>query len=470
MVSKYKMKLVVPKQLIEATEYQDANINTKDNMAWFCFALIHVGGWRVFEEFAQVPVVILNKFLRDKAVKQTRELLEKCGIIECDHVFSFQIPGQEEALSYRFSEDIRRRDFKSYEPVSKAGKDRLAKMRKDWTTSAAKWNAPIVAKQVDIKGNVEPIHTDLVQMLPRFHLPPKPVEMFLPSLSARQRAASEWPVKQIWNKDYYAVVTDAGRLYTPMTNLRKEFRYELLADGKEPLAEVDVKCCQPSLLGYIMDDGVDQDEVERYREFVASGELYEHLMKFTNCKKATVKDAVIKFLCRNWNEGELRIPKNATAEKIAVLKCIPQIRDWYGAEYPGIWAWLKRDKNDEKHLAKFNTRERVKAKKTTRPFAISSYRLQKMESEIVIGDCCRQLIDKNPGIVITPIHDCIVVQESKVDEVYAEMMAAFKRRNVRVQLSMKLYKEKMRGNYEGKRIVVCGERNKNGGMVTHALS
>ncbi len=156
---------------------------------------------------------LLNKFLRDRAVKRTRELLEKCGIVECDHMFSFQIPGQEEALSYRFSEDIRRRDVIPHEPVSKAGRDRLVKMQNAWETAAGKWNAPVVAKQVKIKGNFEQIHTDLVHILPRFHLPRMPVEMFL-------RSAEHHNLWDFWTRvlatwfatGHYHAETTAGML------------------------------------------------------------------------------------------------------------------------------------------------------------------------------------------------------------------------------------------------------------------
>lgn len=71
--------------------------------------------------------------------------------------------------------------------------------------------------------------------------------------------------------------TDAnGRVYNPVTCMKKKLRAYLTIRDSNDLADLDIKTCQPYLVGSIATQyGVDRSEVKRWNQTVAEQDIYE---------------------------------------------------------------------------------------------------------------------------------------------------------------------------------------------------
>ena len=167
----------------------------------------------------------------------------------------------------------------------------------------------------------------------------------------------------------------AGRLYYPITSLKKDFRKKLLING-EQVVEIDAVACQPFLHASLYPDSC--DEREKYLAAVSSPEFYEKLASWDGgfsgtrdeCKKKVFKDLYYGSIYK---------------------KPLPKIWRWFCLEYPVLAEQM----------------ESVKMKGNS----VLPSLMQKIESNIVIDDCVQRLRDAN--IPVLPMHDAIVVPVSQ---------------------------------------------------------
>jgi len=167
----------------------------------------------------------------------------------------------------------------------------------------------------------------------------------------------------------------AGRLYYPITSLKKDFRKKLLINGEE-VVEIDAVACQPFLHASLYPRSC--AERDKYLAAVSSPEFYEKLASWDGgfsgtrdeCKKKVFKDLYYGSIYK---------------------KPLPKIWRWFCLEYPVLAEQM----------------ESVKMKGNS---ALPSL-MQKIESNIVIDYCVPRLRDAN--IPVLPMHDAIVVPVSQ---------------------------------------------------------
>lgn len=167
----------------------------------------------------------------------------------------------------------------------------------------------------------------------------------------------------------------AGRLYYPITSLKKDFRKKLLIQGEE-VAEIDAVACQPFLHASLYPRSC--DERDKYLTAVSSPEFYEKLASWDGgfsgtrdeCKKKVFKDLYYGSIYK---------------------KPLPKIWRWFCLEYPVLAEQM----------------ESVKMKGNS---ALPSL-MQKIESNIVIDYCVPRL--RNANIRVLPMHDAIIVPVSQ---------------------------------------------------------
>lgn len=104
---------------------------------------------------------------------------------------------------------------------------------------------------------------------------------------ARHRKDSEEPLPR--RADYWARTiehnwfssTDAnGRVYNPVTCMNKKLRPYLTIRDSNDLADLDIKTCQPYLVGWVaIQHGVERSEVDRWVETVQEQDIYDEFGK-----------------------------------------------------------------------------------------------------------------------------------------------------------------------------------------------
>ena len=167
----------------------------------------------------------------------------------------------------------------------------------------------------------------------------------------------------------------AGRLYYPITSLKKDFRKKLLING-EQVVEIDAVACQPFLHASLYPKSC--DERDKYLAAVSSPEFYEKLASWDGgfsgtrdeCKKKVFKDLYYGSIYK---------------------KPLPKIWRWFCLEYPVL-------------------AEQMELVKMRGNSALPSL-MQKIESNIVIDHCVPRLRDAN--IRVLPMHDAIIVPVSQ---------------------------------------------------------
>lgn len=219
-------------------------------------------------------------------------------------------------------------------------------------------------------------------------------------------------IEKIHNKDYFFKNDrNTGRLFTNLTNLKKDFR-QFLKLKKENLIEIDVKNSQPLLLNVLCDKLsphkiIDRNEYNKYKLLSQSGKLYDYFIPlFKKEYDLTLTRQEIKtsffgkiFFCK------LTMNDRYKESKI-FKKYFPQIFDII----------LEYKKYDYCNLA---------------------IQLQKMEASIIIEQIALVLSQQN--IPILTIHDSILTTPKHINLVYKKIKEVFAIYNLKPCLRINKY-------------------------------
>jgi hypothetical protein len=195
---------------------------------------------------------------------------------------------------------------------------------------------------------------------------------------------SPWPdltrqaVARLFSKSWWSTVDDNGRYHTPLTNLSKAIRGELVCEC-ESVVGFDFANFQPSLLTLQEAFPVPEIEAKRYADLCREGRIYDHML--ASCPIYTDRDAVKRDFQRMLNDRN---------ERMAQMPLFDAFQD----EFPSYaQAFLRIKQDDHCHMARL---------------------LQGLESEIMFGDVVRSFrrITKAPFFTV---HDAIYTKNSQAN-------------------------------------------------------
>lgn len=185
------------------------------------------------------------------------------------------------------------------------------------------------------------------------------------------------------------------RVYTNMTNLKKILRSILYVDGVNQLLEVDITNSQPFILACMLREKYAQsltgmpEDVAYFNHLCVNGTLYKELGELLSLEtKDEAKGKMFQILF-------------SPNETFLQMKSIKLFRD----RFPEVTNYLK-EKKDEGHIG----------------FAIE---LQRKESDVIIDTVVPKLMEHDPSMFITTIHDSLIYEEKHHDVVIKAIQDAF---------------------------------------------
>ncbi len=238
-----------------------------------------------------------------------------------------------------------------------------------------------------------------------------------------------------------------GRLYTGITNLKRELRRCLLLEGKE-LWELDIKSSIPVMLLNVL--GGDKEYVSNILRRI-DGEgiklgLSKERKSLIMCPKKGLQDTsdykkiknlilnqnkdLYEYISIQWNSKGLNDkfekPFNRSTAKLKILalfntpaKLVSKSKHWkeFTKLFPNVAERIKNINGDFPMNKKIFSDEDIKC-----PIA---YITQYMESDLILNHVCKNIKTKNPEIPLLTIHDAIYTIEQFTTIVEAELLLVY---------------------------------------------
>ena len=124
---------------------------------------------------------------------------------------------------------------------------------------------------------------------------------------------------RIANGDYYASRCEWGRFHSNFT----AFKHRTYLQHREPLVAIDIKSCQPLILGSLVYAALGASpDLDRWMQLCSDGTLYEYLAECVGVDRATAKDGFIRCLF------ERRYQMLGMAEYNILLQVFPSIAQY----------------------------------------------------------------------------------------------------------------------------------------------
>ncbi len=295
--------------------------------------------------------------------------------------------------------------------------------------------------ELEHQRSMKPVHLALAQLQKSLTIDG---EQALQTLRSLPPESNPWDVQgilvaDIVNRNFHLKVGEFGRVSNNVTSMKRELRRSLRINS-EPLHHVDIKCCQPALIGSLMRKDLGKRSVregeaskngtkasqpddekhkqlisiydagpllhqtggfERYCDLVQSGGFYELLLDELNA------EAEIQL-------NREQIKKRFLADVIAKRKCNRR-----GDEYPS------KVEDTFKRLFPYVYRYIRDVNKDGWEHANLIRRLQEEESRLVIEIVAADLIARHPDLIFITLHDAIYTTERGIPLVLDAFQRAF---------------------------------------------
>jgi len=428
----------VPTQLLEIFKKtkKKIRIEMRDNAAIACSTILQHGGKNAFlkrdgkdwdqEEWALIPYDAFK--IRRNAIRPTLELLIKNSIITCDGMASHpKMPkakrknfGPNRSNGYRFANTIQESDLVPYP---------LREIR----TATIVVPSPKVAVRNELTPTQQIIADKMLQIDADYQVIKRVLEDSKLSIAESQH--QHFLAERITQKQFYAVQSSTGRLFTSLNACPKRLRTAFNVKG-EAMVEIDVSCCNPLLLCYVMKDNsqVTFQDRSKFQAWTETGRLYCVIAAALGTERDSVKTAILSYFGGPHEFSDARLQSNLKKEKDLLLhgeikadfETLCKIADWFDKTLPTIAQFLAEWKKgpsdwwpaEGKRKKKFGGDKKG-------PYAVVSRTLQKLESQVIIEDCCKNIFAKYPDAVISTIHDAILVPASFVKPTETELRSSF---------------------------------------------
>lgn len=421
-------ELRVPKQLLEVFEKTKIRKEMRDNAARVCNIIIERGGKKPFcKEYVRVAIEAFG--VRRNSVRGTLDYLIDNDVIQCDWLASNpKMPkhnrknfGPNRSNGYRFAPAISTADVVSYE---------LQANRPPRKTAAAP-PSPCVREC----GQLTATQKILAAKMTQFDVDEallKKLEVDL--LSTVEVTQLKHYATQFRQKQYFASSASTGRLFTTFTSCPKALRSVLCVNG-ESMAELDASCCNPLLCCRLMANaGFEPAQYADFQTWTEGGTLYCEIAGALNTSRDTVKELILTYFCGPHEFDEARLNRQLADEKdsskhpqiTADFRTLQKIARWFQTSAPAVDKFLANQKKPSiNYWKKANAIRKQTGQNIKGPHAVISQQLQKLESEVVIEDCCKNIFANNPDVVISTVHDCLLVPKSFVETAKAEFIRSF---------------------------------------------
>jgi hypothetical protein len=281
--------------------------------------------------------------------------------------------------------------------------------------------------EIERRARMKPVHFALEQLQHRLEIDG---DLAREIIAALPPSSNPWDiqgvlVRDIENQDFHLNVGQYGRVTNNISSMKREVR-SALRHGKELLKHVDIKCCQPALIGLIMQKEEKQQEHRQdqtkdqsiydaplhppdrggfvnYCEMAQSGELYDFLLSRLESgedsgltrdqlKKRFLTDVVAK---RKANSNGAEYPSS--------------VEDAVRSDFPSVYRFIRKFNGDgweHENLIR---------------------RLQQEESKLVIETVAADLVTRHPELFFLTLHDAIFTTERYIPLVVNAFEAAFDR-------------------------------------------
>jgi hypothetical protein len=336
------------------------------------------------------PVPIYSQYMRSiisvHDYGRVKTELINDGIITCDWSYS-NFDGNKKTMSYSLVEPHCYASPTIYEIQGKRFIDKLHSINQYWRNNLSPLEKALEAKLYEIEFDEKAAHQFL--QTEEYETPAARI--------ARENTINIMSTK---NQLKYNLRRSqkVGRIFTPVTSSPKDMRQFFQYD--EPLVEVDISCALPLLFNkYLLNENA--PDVQLYRWLTSDeGEidLYEYLGTEV------------------WQE-EFPIWNDEVRDHIKILTMViffgkqNTIRD------------LRRKFEQE-----FPTVSRVMKELKKKNYKILAEVLMKEESNLIIDEVSKEILEVEPYRLLLTIHDAMIVPESFSDDVKRRIIKAVERR------------------------------------------
>ena len=275
-------------------------------------------------------------------------------------------------------------------------------------------------------SRMKPVHFALERLQQQLRIDGDQAREILESLPS---ASNPWDcqgvlVRDIEDQDFHVNVGRYGRLSNNITSMKREIRLSL-RHGSEPLNHVDIKCCQPSLIGKVAKETTQQEDRTGQRQ---PGSIYDAPLKpptsgdFVNYCELAQTGQLYDFLLSRLESGKGpkltrdQLKKQFLADVIAKRKV-----NKHGAEYPSA----VEDTFRKLFPCEYQFIRQVNKDGWEHENLIR--RLQQEESKLVIETVAAELVLRHPEVFLLTLHDAIFTTERFIPIVVNAFEAAFDR-------------------------------------------
>jgi hypothetical protein len=205
--------------------------------------------------------------------------------------------------------------------------------------------------------------------------------------------SDETSIQLIRDREFHFHVCDYGRVHTNLTNLKSRMRRFLTHQGRL-LVNLDIRNSQPLFFGVLLAEEYRSkpmpEDVRLYLRLVQDGLFYDHLMDAGGISA----------------EGRSRFKREFFGQ---VFFCrndpIKESARMFGDAFPNVYASIRSMKADD--------------------YCELAHRLQRAESDLMIGGVASRIVRELPDAWIATIHDSIVTTSGQAESVKAIMLEEF---------------------------------------------
>ncbi len=384
--------------MIDGYNLGDYNFNVSDisslNSKFYTTSYSNV----VTSGFVPIYSKSMRKIITTKDYKRVKPELIEDGIITCDWSYS-NFSGKKKTMSYSFVEPHCFSTPAIYEMQGKRFIDKLHNINRHRINNLSPLEKALEAKLYEIEFDEKAAREYL-----------KTAEYETPDARiARENTINIFSTKNEL-KYYLRRSPKVGRIFSPVTSspkdMRQFFQYE------EPLVEVDISCALPLLFNkYLLDENA--PDVQLYRWLTSDNgemDLYEYL-----------GTEVWKEEFPIWNED--------VRDEIKILTMVI----FFGKQ--------NSIRNMRKKFEKeFPTVSRIMKKLKKKNYKILAEVLMKEESNLMIDEISKEILDAEPYRLLLTIHDAMIVPESFSDDVKRRIIKAVEQR---INLTPKVKSERI---------------------------
>lgn len=334
----------------------------------------------------------------DKVYQPLKRALGDGGAVECDDIYSVGI----RAKGYRLGSALRGMKYASF------------------IVEDRKLKAKILAHREAEQQAQNEMHRYLRSHLDTVEIDADAAHAWINGVE--HEPEEEIHIDLIRDKAFRSKFCPYGRFHSNLTNMRRGVRPFLSAQGSS-LVNLDIRNSQPLVFAAILarrfpaGPGRPAD-VSLYIDLVQKGKFYEYMMEESRWPAVPPAKAKEKWADEAGRRGVFKEQMFAN-----VFYCNPRtntdLTKAFQTAFPNVHAVIRH----------------MKSGKGPDDFKRLNYRMQKVESGLMIGRIARRCKDELPQAFVATIHDSILTTPDRAEPIMGIMRQEFKRVGLRPSIS-----------------------------------